>query len=228
MIIGEIKKNNKGQFFVIKSKNEERSDNKHTYYNITFLDTGYSDVVRHDSINKGLVKDKLSKSCYRIGMIGYINTREHWKEYKIWKNIIYRCYCVDDKSYKYYGAKGVTICERWKRFDYFFQDISELPGFNKELFEQGKLRLDKDILSINNKVYSPQTCLWVSDLTNQKRRTVEYNTKKKKYAIFPDGHIEQIFNISDFCKTYNLHRQNVTLCLNGKQKSTKNFKFYKE
>lgn len=83
-------------------------------------------------------------------------------------------------------------------------------------------------MSVNEKIYSPQNCLWVSDLENQKRRTVEYNNNHKKFVIFPDGHTEQVLNISDFCKTYNLHRQNVTLCLNGKQKSTKGFKFYKE
>ena len=65
-------------------------------------------------------------------------------------------------------------------------------------------------------------------LENQKRRAFEYNEKHPKYAIFPDGHIEQIFHISDFCKKHNLHRQNVNLCLSGKQKSTKGFKFYKE
>lgn len=228
MKIGAVKQNNNGKYFIIESKNTNKSDNKHTYYNIRFLETGYVDAVRSDSIKKGLVKDNLSRSCCNIGIVGYINTREHWKEYKIWEDMIYRCYYVNDKSYKYYGAKGVTVCNRWHRFDYFYQDIKILSGYDEELFKEGKLRLDKDILSVNDKIYSPQTCLWVSDLTNQKRRTSEYNNKNKKYGLFPDGHIEQIFNISDFCKTYNLHRQNVTLCLSGKQKSTKGFKFYKE
>lgn len=228
MNIGEIKENKKGQLFIIESKDTQKSDNKHTYYKIRFLESGYIDVVRSDSINKGLVKDKLSKSCCGVGMIGYINTREHWKEYKIWENMLYRCYCVKDKSYQYYGGKGVTVCDRWHRFDFFFEDMPKISGFDDELFRQGKLRLDKDILSTENKVYSPQTCLWVSDLINQKRRTIEYNNKNKKYAVFPDGHTEEISNISDFCKTYGLHRQNVTLCFSGKQKSTKGFKFYKE
>ena len=209
-------------------KDKNKSDYKHTYYKIKFLESGYEDSVRSDSIEKGLVKDNLSKSCCGIGMIGYINTREHWKEYKIWENMIYRCYCKSDKSYKFYGQKGVTVCERWLRFDYFFQDIITLNGYDAQLFAENKLRLDKDILSVNEKIYSPQTTMWVSDLTNQKRRTVEYNNKNKKYAIFPDGHIEKILNVSDFCKTYGLHRQNVNLCLCGKQKSSKGFKFYKE
>lgn len=228
MRIGEIKTNRNGSQFVIEDKDIEKSDNKHTYYKIKFLESGYKDSVRSDSIKNGFVKDNLSKSCCGVGMIGYINTREHWKEYKIWEDMIYRCYSQTDKAYKYYGAKGVVVCDRWHRFDFFFKDISKIHGFNQDLFNQGKLRLDKDILSIENKIYSPQTTMWVSDLTNQKRRTAEYNNRNKKYAIFPDGHTELIVNVTDFCKTYNLHRQNVNLCLAGKQVATKEFRFYKE
>lgn len=227
-MIGDIKTNKNGSQFIILSKSD-KSDNKHTYYNIKFIESGYEDCVRSDSINKGLVKDNLSKSFYNIGMIGYINTRQHWHEYQIWRNMISRCYCENDKSYKFYGLVGVTVCIRWQRFDLFFQDIPTIVGYDKTLFELRKLRLDKDILSnADDKIYSPQTTMWVSDLANQKKRTVEYNNKTKKYAIFPDGHIEQILNITDFCKTYNLHRQNVNLCLYGKQKSTKGYRFYKE
>ena len=228
MKIGEIKTNKKGSEFIIKEKDINKSDNKHIYYKIKFVESGYEDSVRSDSISSGYVKDNLSRSCCGVGMIGYINTREHWKEYKIWEDMIYRCYSQTDKSYKYYGAKGVTVCDRWHRFDFFFEDITKIHGFNQDLFNQGKLRLDKDILSIENKLYSPQTTMWVSDLTNQKRRTAEYNNKNKKYAIFPDGHIELVVNVTDFCKTYNLHRQNVNLCLAGKQNTTKGFRFYKE
>lgn len=134
MDIGSIKKNKSGNLFIIESKNIEKSDNKHIYYNIRFLESGYTDVVRSDSINKGLVKDNLSKSCCNVGMVGYINTRNHWKEYKIWENMIYRCYCRNDKSYKYYGKKGVIVCDRWHRFDYFFEDMKKLPGYDENSF----------------------------------------------------------------------------------------------
>lgn len=223
-----IKKNNKGIEFVVLCKDIEKSDNKHTYYKIRFVKSGYEDSVRSDSITKGLVKDNLSKSCCGVGTIGYINTRSHWKEYKIWKDMIYRCYSTNDKSYKYYGAKGVTVCDRWKRFEYFFNDMRKIIGFDEYMFIKGKLRLDKDILSSNSKIYSPETTIWVSDIENQKQRTLEYNIKNKKFAIFPNGSIEQIYNVTDFCKKHGLHRQNVNLCLSGKQKSTKGFRFYKE
>ena len=228
MNINEIRENNKGSKFIVLEKDSVRSNSKHTYYKIQFIESGYVDSVRSDSISKGLVKDNLSKSCCGIGAVGYINTRNHWKEYKIWEDMIYRCYSPKDKSYPYYGAKGVVVCERWKRFDYFYEDIQTIVGFNEALFKEGKLRLDKDILSKECKIYSPETTIWISDLENQKQRTFEYNTKNKKYAIFPDGHTELIVHVTDFCKTHGLHRQNVNLCLSGKQRETKGFKFYKE
>lgn len=224
----EIQKNNKGLEFVIEGVDKEKSDSDHRYYHIRFLKSGYRDSVRSDSIKKGLVKDNLTESCCGVGKVGYINTRQHFKEYKIWENMIYRCYSPSDKSYKYYGAKGVTVCKRWHRFDQFFEDMFNIPGFDINLFQQNKLRLDKDILSSENKVYSPETTMWVSELENQKQRALEYNMRYKKYAIHPDGHIELITNVTDFCKNNNLHRQNVNLCLAGKRSSTKGFKFYKE
>lgn len=230
MKIGEIKENNIGLKFKILSKDEERSTSNHQYYNIEFLESGYTDSIRSDSINNGTVKDRLAPTSYNgIGAaIGNVNTREYSHEYKIWQNMIYRCYMPTDKSYQFYGAKGVTVCDRWLLFENFVNDIKLIPGFDQELFDNHQLRLDKDVLSDpNNKVYSPTTTVFISDLDNQKIRTYDYNSKHKKFAIYPDGHVEQIFHMGDFCKKNNLHRQNVTLCLAGKQKSTKGFKFYK-
>lgn len=209
------------------NKQHEKADSNHIYYNIRFLESGYEDCVRGDSIKNGWVKDNLSKTLCGIASIGYINSREHFREHHIWSNIIHRCYDPNDKSYKYYGAKGVKVCERWLRFDYFFEDMKKIKGYDEELFQQHKIRLDKDILSKDQKIYSLKTTMWVSDLINQKQRTKEYNTKHSKFAVFPDGHIEQIYNISDFCKQHNLHRANVTNCLAGKQKTSKGFRFYK-
>lgn len=230
MEIGKIFKNKDDLEFVVISKNKEKSNLKYIYYNVEFIKSGYRCCSRTESINSGSVKDKLMKSQCNIGSIGYINTRQYSHEYRIWKDMIQRCYNPKDKSYLYYGAKGITVCNRWLRFDNFVNDIPDIPNYNEYLFRRHKQRLDKDIRTknIDNKKYSPQTTMWVSELKNQQRRAFEFNQKHIKYAIFPDGHIEQVLHVSNFCKEYNLHRQNVNLCLEGKQKATKGFKFYKE
>ena len=228
MKIGEIHANRNGAQYIIESKDAEKSDQKHIYYKIRFLESGFRASVRGDDITRGYVKDGLSKSCCGVGIIGYANTREHWHEYKIWNNMIHRCYDPNDKGYRYYGLKGVAVCERWKRFDMFLQDIRTLPGFDQTLFDNHSLKLDKDILSRETKIYSPETSMWVSDLENQVQRTKEYNAKHKKFAIFPDGHTEQILHVTNFCKEHGLHRPNVTACLSGRQKTHLGYSFYKE
>lgn len=225
IVIGQIRTCRNGGEFIIK---DECIKNGRRYLDIEFIESGYKDSVRCDSIINGYVKDNLRPSFCSVGKIGYINTRQHMHEYRIWRNMISRCYNTSDKSYKYYGGAGVTVCERWKRFDWFVEDIRLISGYNHDDFNAGLLRLDKDISSKDHKTYSPETCMWVSEIENQKQRAKEYNSRHLKIAVFPDGTTERIENVSDFCRLHNLHRQNVNLCLAGKQKSTKGFRFYKE
>ena len=226
--IGEIKVANNGNKYKIICRDDERSNSKHTYYKIRFIESGYESSIRSDDISSGYIKDNLCKSVCGVASVGYINSRSHIREYKIWSNIIHRCYDPKDKSYKYYGGKGVTVYDRWLRFDHFFEDFRKIPGFDEALFREGKIKLDKDIKSKGDKIYSLETTMWVSDLENQKQKAIEHNTKYKKYAIFPDGHKEMILHVTDFCKKHNLHRTNVEACLEGKQKTSKGFKFYRE
>ena len=35
------------------------------------------------------------------------------REYNLWMGIKQRCYNKNNSSYKYYGAKGIKLCEEW-------------------------------------------------------------------------------------------------------------------
>ena len=51
-----------------------------------------------------------------------------WKEYAVWRSMVQRCTNPNNKGYKYYGARGITVCERWlNSFDAFFEDIGKIP-----------------------------------------------------------------------------------------------------
>jgi len=58
--------------------------------------------------------------------------------YKIWLTMRKHCYNQTAKSYKYYGEKGITVCDRWNNFENFLEDIGECPQ-NKSF-----VRIDKD------------------------------------------------------------------------------------
>lgn len=74
----------------------------------------------------------------------------------IWEGMINRCYGKGCVSYKTY--REVSICDEWRSFKNFYE-------WAKPLYKDG-LFLDKDLKSLGNKVYSPETCLFVTREVN--------------------------------------------------------------
>lgn len=67
------------------------------------------------SIRSGLTK---SCGCYRNEQISKANTvhglaHKHWLYFR-WLNITQRCTNVNHPNYKYYGAKGIGLCDDWR------------------------------------------------------------------------------------------------------------------
>lgn len=85
--------------------------------------------------------------AYRHGMAGT-------PIYKLWAGILSRCYNPKVFIYKYYGGRGITVCERWFKFENFYADMGDRPG---------KLQIDR---IDNEKGYSPDNCRWVTAKEN--------------------------------------------------------------
>lgn len=49
------------------------------------------------------------------------------RAYGAWKGMMSRCYNSNQPHYRWYGAKGVRVCERWHSFDNFYADVGERP-----------------------------------------------------------------------------------------------------
>ena len=83
----------------------------------------------------------------------------------VWSNMIERCRNPNREDYKWYGARGITVCERWQHFHNFVEDMGERPaGYQLD-------RKDSD------KGYSPENCRWVTPSQNSNnRRTSRYIT----------------------------------------------------
>ena len=180
-VLGNIFKNNLGYSFIVEAV--DHIDSYHVkQYRIRFLDSGYTTTATAPQIISNPPKNRLSPSVFNVGILGYAHRSDDVKMFDAWRAIIARCYNEKNPSYKTYGAKGVTICERWKRFDYFLEDIKNLPGYNKEMIDAGKLVLDKDIIDRSKLIYSPDSCCFVSRSENTKEsatRTWNDGTRKR-------------------------------------------------
>lgn len=70
--------------------------------------------------------------------------------YSIWDTMVQRCHNEKSKDYPRYGARGIEVCERWRKFDNFLADMGERPS---------GLTLDR---IDGSKGYSPDNCRWAS------------------------------------------------------------------
>lgn len=84
--------------------------------------------------------------------------------YSIWRNMIQRCYNSKAKSYPWYGAKGVTVCDSWRKDFYVFAEWALSHGYEKNL------TIDRVDVT---KGYSPDNCRWATYKEQAQNRRTE-------------------------------------------------------
>jgi hypothetical protein len=76
-----------------------------------------------------------------------------------------RCTCKTNPTYQFYGARGITVCKEWDKFE-VFREWALNNGYTDSLsIERGNVNMG----------YSPENCSWISRL-NQAKNT--RNVKK--------------------------------------------------
>ena len=72
-------------------------------------------------------------------------------EYNSWRAMMARCNDPKYWAYRRYGGRGITVCERWRVFSSFLEDMGKKPTPKHSLD-----RIDGD------KDYSPENCQWAT------------------------------------------------------------------
>lgn len=127
-------------------------------YAVVLCDCGTEKEVRYTHLKQGRT---FTCGCAKPGK--RINGQSKTRLYDIWCCMKQRCYYPRSKAYPQYGAKGVVICEQWRTNFYNFYLWSMSNGYLDDL------TIDR----VNNaKIYSPETCEWVTLQENIRRRDV--------------------------------------------------------
>lgn len=90
------------------------------------------------------------------GYVGGVEKPEHYT----WRVMVDRCTKPNHAAYKYYGAKGITVCPNWMEYKNFIRDMGNRPSKDYSLD-----RID------NTKGYNKINCRWATRSEQQKNKS---------------------------------------------------------
>ena len=130
------------------------------------------------------------------------------KLHNVWRNMKKRIINSNERYYKYYGGRGITICPEWTDKENGFINFRKWSvdnGYANNLF------LDRENPDGN---YSPENCRWVTVLESNrnKRNTIDMQIANEIRTLYNSGYYTQ----KQLAEKYNMSFQNISLIVKDK------------
>ena len=133
-------------------------------------DCGVEKTIRSCHLVTGYTKSCGCLAKIRPTKHGQAKRKNKSFEYQIWGSMIQRCHNSKNKSYNNFGARGIIVCERWRDFSNFLEDMGEKPTQEHSI----------DRIDVNGN-YEPSNCRWATtDIQSLNKRL--YRSNKSGYA----------------------------------------------
>ena len=157
--LGETRINNQGEvMFIIEYVNA-------LDITVQFKTTGEVVKTTYNHFVRGEIKSHFTPTVYGVGVKGIEPTvDENGKmidSYKCWCHMLERCYSSKYQK-KYPTYKGCYVCNDWL----YYPNFKNWYDNNYYEINNKTSQMDKDILIKGNKVYSPNTCIFVPNFIN--------------------------------------------------------------
>lgn len=130
-----------------------------------------------------VLRGNRKKSCgclYAEAVRGnaYKHGKAYSRIYREWRNMKYRCRNPNSSSYAWYGGRGIQVCDRWLKFETFYDDVSMLPHFGDPNYTLDRIDGDGN--------YEPGNVRWADKFTQANNRNsnmmITYNGETHSLA----------------------------------------------